>query len=85
VNIPDEAVEAAAKALYFYLDEDHRGQPASWESLGEDDEAKIDAKEAARIALAAAAPYMIPDFRESNLKAIAEELANPLNPYRSQA
>jgi len=33
-------------------------------------------------ALEAAAPFMRPNFRESNLKAIAEELANPI---RSQA
>jgi hypothetical protein len=94
MNGADEAVEAAARALYFYLDEDHRGAPAPWESLAEDDEAKIDAKETARIALKAAAPFMLAAAwdaalqdadDEGYLREHQAEFMKKRNPYRSQA
>jgi hypothetical protein len=70
--IPDEAVEAAAWVLH---DQDE------YLELFEDAPSYRRARylEAARSVLEAAAPFMKPDFRESNLKAIAEEIATPLN------
>lgn len=61
MNISDEAVEAAAKALYPEVREEWRVPPAPWESLSEDDEDARAAVALARIALEAAAPYMQPE------------------------
>jgi len=52
--IPEAAVEAAAKAIY----EDGWLGPPFWESLGDDNPAKVRVISATRLALEAAAPHM---------------------------
>lgn len=82
MNIPDEAVEAAAFELYK---DDWWGKPTAWPDPPFADDAtledyKADYLKTARAALEAAAPFMRQAFfLESNLKAIAEELATPFN------
>ena len=79
--IPGVAVEAAAKFIY----EDGWGGPPFWASLSDDHPGKLQALATSRASLEAAAPFMRPDFRESNLKAIAEQIANPLVLRRREA
>jgi len=77
--IPDAAVEAAARALYI----DQGGDFMRWDNDGDESLHVYYQRRVVHI-LEAAAPYMRPDFREANLKAIAEELATPLQ-FRKDA
>lgn len=82
-KISDEAVEAAAKALW-----EHGEMPEfGWDQL--DRVSKIVSLDEARSALDAAAPYMLRDADKEVQRLRAElELVystHPSNPYRSQA
>lgn len=65
--IPEAAIDAAAKVMQ-----------ASDVREGFGDYPLCEYTEDAAAILEAAAPFMRPDFRESNRKAIADEIANPL-------
>jgi hypothetical protein len=94
MSVSTEAVEAAAKELYFYLREDHRGAPRPWETLADDDDRKIDARDAAKVALEAAAQHLMAQAWDEAMK-VAHDLAwehdssaasaifDATNPYRS--
>jgi len=69
--IPEAAVEAAARALYPEVREEWRVPPDPWESIPEDDDAKIEAIALARIALEAAAPHLF-----APALALADEMDN---------
>lgn len=74
--IPEAAVEAAAKALYPEVREEWRVPPDPWESIPEDDDAKIEAIALARLALEAAAPHMLSHEREQTRLAHLDAMVN---------
>lgn len=92
MNIPDEAVEAAAWAAYELKPVELFGRehPITWEQLSDSplgQRCKDNELAKARAALEAAAPHMLAEAWESGNRAWEDELlgnAAGTNPYRSR-